>query len=93
MIISGYGLGAFIFNFVALALINPDNANPTIEVVEGTKHVMYFDEDVYSRVPSTLRILSAIYIVVGAIGCVMIKYPKCKEGLDKMLRVKLLFCN
>ena len=76
IIIAGYGLGAFLFGLVALALINPTNAPPTVHVIEGTKTVAYFDESVYSRVPSSLRILSAIYIGVGSIGCILLKYPK-----------------
>lgn len=73
IIIAGYGFGSFIFNFIALAVVNQDNVKPTIEDDEG-KHE-YFDEDVYGKVPRMLRILALCYVIIGLIGTLLVKVP------------------
>ena len=62
----GFGLGAFFFNFVVVALINPDNALQTDHL---------FPREVGDNVPSTLRVMSAIYAAVGLVGCALIQPP------------------
>lgn len=59
MIIAGYGLGSFIFNFVCKAYVNPDDRKPDIPYVEadGKEH-KYFGPDVYEKVPGMLRMLA-----------------------------------
>ena len=65
-----------IFDFVALAIVNPLNLMPTVAWEEDGKKKMYFAEDVYSSVPRMLRILSACYFALTLIATVLVKFPK-----------------
>lgn len=41
VIITGYGLSAFVFGFIWLEIVNPDNLSPTVSIPGG----MIFDEN------------------------------------------------
>eukprot|EP01015_Nassula_variabilis_P022184 TRINITY_DN403_c0_g1_i7.p1 TRINITY_DN403_c0_g1~~TRINITY_DN403_c0_g1_i7.p1 ORF type:complete len:499 (+),score=56.73 TRINITY_DN403_c0_g1_i7:70-1566(+) len=69
IIIAGFGLGSFIFNFVTLALVNPDDKHPN-------EHTKLFEEDVYSNVPKMFRVLAICYLALGGLGVFLIKYPR-----------------
>jgi MFS family permease len=71
MIVAGYGFGSFMFNFIAIALVNPDNITPGIKI-DGAK---YFVESVYSNVPFMFRILSLCYLILGLIGVFLVRMP------------------
>eukprot|EP01017_Pseudomicrothorax_dubius_P010470 TRINITY_DN13744_c0_g1_i1.p1 TRINITY_DN13744_c0_g1~~TRINITY_DN13744_c0_g1_i1.p1 ORF type:complete len:477 (+),score=69.48 TRINITY_DN13744_c0_g1_i1:160-1590(+) len=71
----GFGLGTFFYTLLATMLVNPANARPTVEVIEGQVTTFYFTDDIASRVPQTLRILSATYIVIGWLGALLIHVP------------------
>lgn len=74
----GFGLGAFFFNFVVVALINPDNA-------QQTDHL--FPREVGDNVPFTLRIMSIIYAAVGLVGCALIQPPLRSDEQLSLLAV------
>ena len=71
LIVAGYGFGASVFNLVATAIVNPTNASPTVEVVNGSVTDLFFDETIADRVPSTLRWLALIYIVGSGSGILL----------------------
>ena len=57
IIVGGFGLGAFIFNQIQTAYLNPGNA----ELDDGH----YFkDEKILQRVPSLFLLLGSIYGVI-----------------------------
>lgn len=74
-IIGGYGLGSFIFNFIALALVNPNNDKPT--VIEGTHKYFPYD-GVAQNVPFMLKVLGACYLGVGMLGTFLVRNPENK---------------
>lgn len=58
----GFGLGAFVFNFILVAIVNPDNLKQENNL---------FPEEVGERLPSALRILSGIYFGLGLLGILL----------------------
>ncbi len=58
LIIAGYGLGSFIFNFVCKAYVNPDDKKPSHLIFEDGANQHYFESDVFLRVPGMLRMLA-----------------------------------
>ncbi|CAD8151060.1 unnamed protein product [Paramecium octaurelia] len=84
VIIGGYGFGSFIFNFVCKAIANPNNVQPSVEVIEDGKVVLYFDSEVGEKVPFMFQVLAISYLGLGIIGTLMIRYPKDIDP-DKML--------
>jgi len=74
IIVGGYGLGTFIFNFIALAIVNPNNEKASI-VYDGEK---YFGPEVYNNVPKMFRILALCFLILGIIGTILIKTPSRK---------------
>jgi MFS family permease len=69
LVFGSYVIGSFIFNFVTLAIVNPDNHHPD-------EKTHFFDEDVANRVPKMFKILSICYLAIGLFGSMLIKYPK-----------------
>ena len=74
--VAAYGFGAFIFNFVCNAIVNPLDATPTLKYEENGKQVKYFDSNVYDNVPFMLRILALSYGILTVIGTLLINYPR-----------------
>lgn len=75
IIFAGFGLGAFVFNFVVQALVNPDNVAP----VKGL-----FPPEVANRVPHCIRILALIYFGLSVVGASLIINPdKIKEDQNE----------
>jgi len=78
VIIGAFGFGTLIFNYVALAIVNPDNKAASI-VSDGST---YFTSDIYEKVPEMFKILAGCYLVVGMAGALLVTYPKGNgEGL------------
>jgi len=59
IIIGVFGLGSFTFNMISSNLINPNGLSPTGDL---------YPEEVYSRFPWALRILSGIWFGLSVIG-------------------------
>ena len=72
--VGGFGIGTFLFCLLGQQLVNPDNQKATIPGISGE---MFYNEDVYSRVPSMLRVMALIVLILAAIGvsCIQLK-PK-----------------
>lgn len=72
IIVGGFGLGAFIFNQIQTAYLNPLNH----QLDDG----QYFKEDhIIDRVPSVFLLLGTIYGVVQAMSVLLIKPPPDTE--------------
>jgi hypothetical protein len=74
--IAGYGFGSFSFNFVCLAIVNPNNLHPDVEHIEDGKTVKYFDKDVYEKVPLMLQVLAGSTFALVLIATLLINYPR-----------------
>ncbi|TRY78835.1 hypothetical protein TCAL_06757 [Tigriopus californicus] len=75
VIVGGFGGGAFIFNQIQTAILNPENVN----IAESG----YFeDEDLLKRVPGLMLILSAIYVSIQLVACLMVTEPPACQFLD-----------
>jgi len=71
LMMSGFGTGPFVANFIAQALVNPNNE----EATEKEGDLSYFGPDVYENVPRMLRVFSVIYFCIGLTGLVILKVP------------------
>ena len=67
----GFGLGAFFFNFVLVAIVNPGN--------EKQDDNRLFPEYVGNNLPLALQVLAAIYAAIGLIG-VLLTIPAKKDA-------------
>lgn len=106
--LAGYGLGAFVFNYVATYFVNPDNKSPDA-YEDGT---LYFDQpDILWRTPYVFLLLAACYGGIELICIIFIENPDhatyklhVKHGVDfspkEMLKTQsfyviwfIYFCN
>jgi OFA family oxalate/formate antiporter-like MFS transporter len=77
IIIAGYGFGSFFFTLICNAIVNPDNSKPSVKKIETDGSTqLYFDSNVYDKVPTMFRVLFGVFIGLGTIGGLLIKYPK-----------------
>lgn len=60
----GFGLGALIFNFILVYVVNPDNIgkDPVNKI---------FPKEIGENLPMALRILSAVYFAIGLLGVIL----------------------
>ena len=78
-VVGGFGGGAFVFNNIQTAILNPDNVSPA---TSGPDEGYFTDEELLARVPSLLLILGGIYLTLGMIACLLITQPP-DDWLDK----------
>ena len=72
IIVSGLGIGSFIFGMLVSWLVNPSNLTPTmVEVVPGV-HEAFFTSEVNKLVPQMLQMLCIAYSALICIGLLMI---------------------
>ncbi len=75
IVVGGFGGGAFIFNQIQTAILNPDN-------VAVDPETLYFtDEALLDRVPDLMLVLAGIYLAVEMVACAMITEPPPRCGL------------
>ncbi|ESP04964.1 hypothetical protein LOTGIDRAFT_156211 [Lottia gigantea] len=77
IIVTGYGLCSFIFNFVVTEYINPENYSPDIQDGEDR----YFSQDdLLDRVPSCFLLVGGCLVGLQIIGlCLIFKPPESPE--------------
>lgn len=81
---TGFQLGPTIFGLIFTFIANPFNESPDIEVDRGQTKDYLFDEDVYDRVPMTMRWISFIGLVIGIIGLLcIIEKPTTQQNVLK----------
>ena len=78
LIISGLGLGAFIFNFVAAFVVNPDDVKAESIGDEGK----YFPADIANNVPRMFLVLGLCYSAVTIIALLLIKDRKLEDQYE-----------
>lgn len=80
IILAGFGFGAFTFNYVSSALVNPDG-------IEGDHG--HYPKEVADRVPFMIKILSLCWLGLSIIGILMIFPFKAETKLEKEEAVKV----
>jgi len=73
VIISGFGFGAFCFNFVSTFIINPNNEKASEKEKNDGVTDHYFKDSIAENLPSTLRLLSLMYLCLGTVGIILTK--------------------
>ena len=77
VILSGFGAGAFIFDQVQTAFINPDNLKANVSV--GSQDEKYFDQhNVLKNVPNVFILLACAYAAMNFVGTLLLTKPKVK---------------
>jgi len=70
IILGAFGLGSFIFSLISIAVVNPQNANPTVLAPNGS---MFFDATVAARVPLLLYVLAGTWAILAIPAVLLIK--------------------
>ena len=64
IILAAVGISSFIFSFVALAIVNPQNKSPDIEISHGQADDKYYSSDVYDNVYIIFSQYSGLYSII-----------------------------
>lgn len=72
IVIGGYGLGSAIFGLVATGLVNPQNDSPHDKEKDGDVTYHYFKKSIAENVPEMLRWLSLMYLILSAVGILLL---------------------
>lgn len=76
ILLAGFGLGAFIFNFVQTGFINPYNLNPDVIIDEEKAEQVFFSQEfILDRVPFSFIVQGIIFVVMQLIGIVLLGDP------------------
>merc|ERR1719422_2452961 len=96
IVVGGFGGGAFIFNQIQTAILNPNNITPSLNTPSG----LYFvDEQLLDKVPSLMLFLGGIYLVIQIFACLLVTEPKLnpdllpaseEEAIDEEKKEKIL---
>ena len=73
IVVGGFGGGAFIFNQIQTAILNPDNLS--------TDGEYFTDPELLERVPSLMLILGALYFSIQLVACLLVTEPKINSEL------------
>ena len=86
LIVAGFGLGGLIFGLVSTRYVNPDSVDSNIEKEEKLLPEDYeytpFDEEIFMRVPSLLRRLSLLWLIIMILSVLLIQDPPQKYQGD-----------
>nr|XP_006819140.1 PREDICTED: uncharacterized protein LOC100370263 [Saccoglossus kowalevskii] len=80
-IVAGFGFGAFIFNFVQTAFINPGNLAPNATTA-GDDDLYFWQDSILDLTPYVFILLGAIYFTMQIISAILVKNPP-KESEDE----------
>jgi MFS transporter, OFA family, oxalate/formate antiporter len=70
IILGAFGLGSFIFSLISIAVVNPQNASPTVLAPNGS---MFFDATVAARVPLLLYVLAGTWAILAIPAVLLIR--------------------
>ncbi|XP_065839560.1 oxalate:formate antiporter-like [Oscarella lobularis] len=80
-VVSGFGLGAFIFDQVQTAFINPDGIKPVGD--EGSTERYFEDPQVLKRTKQCFLILGALYTILQVISAFFLVDPKPDDEAEE----------
>jgi len=69
VIVGGFGFGAFVFNLICTAVVNPGNVRP-YKLDNGS--IMY-DEQIAERVPLMFRVVAIVWSLLVIVALTMVK--------------------
>eukprot|EP00036_Acanthoecidae_sp_10tr_P015247 CAMPEP_0206290826 /NCGR_PEP_ID=MMETSP0106_2-20121207/2815_1 /ASSEMBLY_ACC=CAM_ASM_000206 /TAXON_ID=81532 /ORGANISM="Acanthoeca-like sp., Strain 10tr" /LENGTH=423 /DNA_ID=CAMNT_0053721389 /DNA_START=143 /DNA_END=1410 /DNA_ORIENTATION=- len=72
LVVAGFGCGAFVFDQVQTAYINPEHDKPACS---GDDKGYFIDDKLLDRVPTVFLLLAAIYVAMQVVGCALISNP------------------
>lgn len=78
VVVSGFGLGALVFDAVQTAYINPDNLVTNTANPSDPHEQYYMQQDLLDRVPTMFLILAATYATMQFIGCMFLVNPSAE---------------
>jgi hypothetical protein len=73
VVVGGFGGGAFIFNQIQTAILNPDNVS--------TDGLYFQDPALLARVPGLLLTLAGVYLALQLVACSMVTEPAVDREL------------
>lgn len=73
IVVSGFGLGALIFNVVQTFYVNPSNKEADFKDKDGDEY--FTDQDLLHRVPNLFLILGGSYAVMQLVGSLLLTNP------------------
>lgn len=73
VILGCYGFGSFIYSQISRAICNPDDLAATLET--DTKELKLFNDEVASRVPNMMRVLSLLFLVQVLLASALVRNP------------------
>ncbi|XP_071085864.1 apicoplast pyruvate carrier 1-like [Haliotis cracherodii] len=76
LVVAGFGGGAFIFNLVQTAFINPGNLSPDLQV-NGEKY--FTQPELLDRVPWVFVLTGGVYVVMQLVGVAAMREPLLQE--------------
>ena len=83
IVVSGYGLSSFIFNFVQTGYINPHNKSPNDIPYSDNPDETYFSQpEILNAVPNVFLVLSACYATMLVIGSVFLVNPPPQYSME-----------
>ncbi|XP_046547493.1 oxalate:formate antiporter-like [Haliotis rubra] len=86
LVVAGFGGGAFIFNLIQTAFINPDNLSPDVTV--NGEH--YFSQpELLQRVPWVFVLTGGIYATMQLVGVLLIADPPTQEEVKTISEPEL----
>lgn len=69
LILTGYGLGAFMWNFLITWYINPNNLQPNVKVGDD---VYYSQPEVLEKVPSCFLVLGGVFTFIQLLSLLLV---------------------
>ena len=75
-VVSGFGLGALLFDFLQTLYLNPNNLDA---VMSETGDSFFTDAEVLSRVPTSFLIFGGVYMAMQLVGCALLTNPAPKQ--------------
>lgn len=69
IVVSGFGLGALVFNQVQTAYLNPKNLTPN-------KNGYFENDDILNKVPTIFLLLGGVYFILQIIGAILLFSPQ-----------------
>jgi MFS family permease len=72
-IFTGFGFASLVFGLMFSYIVNPSDESPGDVEKSGKEKQFYYGESVYERVPMTLQIVGAAYILVSFIAAMLLQ--------------------
>ena len=78
--LGGFGFGSFVFGYISLAIANPENEAPELEVSGGK--IFYPDMEQSDRAPLLIRINTSIWACLTLIAILLVSRPQKPKDFE-----------